>query len=67
MFPTGDVVEVWKVETRKDLDLVRVLSAFMRNRRGKFGEAEGLPFFVHENGHIFSKQELNENLSMLLS
>ena len=61
------MVEVWKVEKRKDLDPVRVLSTFMRNRRGKFGEAENLPLFLHENGHIFSKRELNENLSMLLS
>ena len=39
----------------------------MENRKEKLGEAENLPLFLHESGHIFSKQELNENLSMLLS
>ena len=39
----------------------------MENRKGKFREAENLPLFLHESGHIFSKQELNKNLSMLLS
>ena len=65
--PTGDVVEVWSVKDRLDLDPVSALSTFMRKRREKFSDAENLPLFLHENGHIFSKQELNDNLSLLLS
>ena len=61
------MVEVWRVDERKDLDPVSALTVFIGNRKGKFGEAENLPPFLHESGHIFSKQELNEDLSMLLS
>ena len=53
--PTGDVVEVWSVKDRLDLDPVSALSTFMRKRREKFGDAENLPLFLHENGHIFFK------------
>ena len=51
--PTGDIVEVWRVKDRKDLDPVSALPTFMENRKGKFGEAENLPLFLHESGHIF--------------
>ena len=43
--PMGDVVEVWSIEVRRDLDPVSALTTFMENRKGKFGDAENLPLF----------------------
>ena len=43
--PTGDVVEVWKVKDRLDLDPVTALSTFVRKRREKFGDAKTFLFF----------------------
>ena len=65
--PAGSIVEVWKVEMRKDLDPITALLTFLDLRKKVFGTAEALPVFLHENGAIFSKQELNNDLKNLLS
>ena len=65
--PQGDVVEVWKVPIRPDLDPVVALVAFLSARSEKFGSAEALPVFLHENGKIYSKNEFNLDLSTLLA
>ena len=64
---TGVVVEVWGVKGRLDLDPVTALSTFLKLRKDKFGEAEELPVFMHENGSLYSKQEMNRDLTDLLA
>ena len=64
---TGDLVEVWSVPDRPDLDPLAALNSYLRLRTSKFGPAEELPLFLHEDGSIFTKQEMNRDLSQLLS
>lgn len=44
-----------------------VKKAYQRRRHGLFGDAEKYPLFLHENGSIYTKQELNKDLYYLLS
>ena len=53
---TGDIVEVWEVPCRQDLDPVRILKSFVESRTVKFGKAEAFPLFPHEDGSIYFKQ-----------
>ena len=53
---TGDIVEVWEVPCRQDLDRVRILKSFVESRTVKFGKAEAFPLFPHEDGSIYFKQ-----------
>ena len=62
----GDTVEVWKVPERPDLDPVSALKAYLALRKDRFGDAEGLPVFLHENRNILSKEEFNKDLANLL-
>ena len=64
---TGDIVEVWDVPMREDLNPLRMLGAYVQRRREKFGEAETLPMFLHENGEIYTKLQLNTDLSNMLA
>ena len=41
--------------------------AFNNRRQRTFGLAKNMPFFLHENGNIYTKIELNEDLAMLLA
>ena len=59
--------QVWNIPERKDLDPVRALEAYDSRRNNTFGKAENLPFFLHENGSIYSKLELNQDLAELLA
>ena len=63
----GDVVEIWTIEGRADLDPVKKLKAYIQRRHELFGDAESYPLFLHEDGRIYSKQELNKDLAFLLS
>ena len=63
----GDIVEVWHVQERKDLDPITVLKAYLARRHEALGEAKNYPLFLHENGSIYSKHELNKDLDVLLA
>ena len=64
---TGDVVEIWPVPEKPNLDPILALKNYMSLREAVFGKAEDLPLFIHENGGIFTKQQMNSDLSALLS
>ena len=64
---TGDVLEVWAVAEIPDLDPVKVLRKFMQLRQDKFGDVEDYPLFLHENGSIFTKKQMNSDLQELLA
>ena len=49
------------------MDPVRALEAYNKRRPNFFEKIEDLPFFLHENGKIYTKVELNQDLAMLLS
>ena len=46
----GDMVEVWSVPERKDLDPITVLQGYLRRRQAVFGEAERYPLFCMREG-----------------
>ena len=62
---TGVIVEVWRVESRPDLDPVVALLTFMQLREKVFGKAEDLPVFLLESGAIYSHSDLNRDLTEL--
>ena len=64
---TGDVVEVWSVQEIPDLDPVTALRKYMQLRQELFGNSDQYPLFLHENGKIFTKQQMNKDLKELLS
>ena len=64
---TGDVVEVWAVPEIPDLDPITALTKFLQLRKSKFGEAESYPLFLHENGSVFTKKQMNIDLGVLLA
>ena len=64
---TGDIVEVWGLASRPDLDPVKTLRAYVDRRTKIFGLAEEMPLFLHSDGTIYSKVELNQDLAKLLS
>ena len=64
---TGDIVEVWSVPEIPDLDPVTALRKFLELRQSKFGEAQDYPLFLHENGRIFTKRQMNADLGELLA
>ena len=63
----GDVVEVWSVEENPQLDPVIALKHYMGLRSCLLGPAEEYPVFLHENGSLFTKAELNKDIKFLLS
>ena len=63
---TGDIVEVWSIPSRKDIDPISVLRAYSERRAKSFGQSNALPLFLHEDGSIYSKLEFNNDLTMLL-
>ena len=58
---------MWNVSACKDLNPVRAIRAYQKRREEKFGKAEELPMFLHENGTIFTKNELNSDLTKILA
>ena len=62
----GDVVEVWAVQERPDLDPVLALQKYMSLRNERFGLADTWPVFLHDTGAIFSKAQLNLDLKKML-
>ena len=55
------------MQERKDLDPITVLKAYFARRNEVFGEAKNYPLFLHENGSIYAKHELNKDLDVLLA
>ena len=64
---TGDVVEVWSTPEMPDLDPLTALTKYMQMRERKFGPAQDYPLFLHENGKILTKHQMNRDLKNLLS
>ena len=62
----GNVVEVWSVKDREDLDPVLALKFYLGMRNEKFGYDDELPVFVHEDGSNLSRSEFNKVLQQLL-
>ena len=60
-------MDVWNIPEKADLDPVRALKAFVDRRQEAFGPSENLPLFLHENGSIYTKIELNADLAILLA
>ena len=58
----GDVVEVWKVKENPGLD-----PCFLQLRLSVFGQANEFPVFLHQDGALYTKTELNMDLKNLLS
>ena len=63
----GDVVEVWSVTEIPGLDPMSALVNYLKLRTQAFGEMLHHPLFLHENGTIFTKQQMNAELRELLS
>lgn len=63
----GDVVEVWQVKENPYLDPVAALLCFMKLRNAAFGQAKDKPVFLHEDGSLYCKSELNVDLKVLLA
>ena len=62
------MVEVWTIPaSEKELDPVVALRAYMSRRTAVFGPAEGVPFSLHQDGSIYTKVELNQDLALLLA
>ena len=57
---------MWRVEKGEGLDPVNVLEAYNRRRIDLFGPSKTMPMFIHENGNIYTKLELNSDLTRLL-
>ena len=64
----GDIVEVWVVEEKVQLDPVVALKRFLSLRGSNLGSAaEDCPVFLHQDGSQYTKTELNKDLKDLLS
>ena len=63
----GDIVEVWKVSENEDMDPVLAVSRFLQFRNLAFGEANDKPVFLHQDGSLYTKAELNQDLRNLLA
>ena len=63
----GDVVEVWSVKENEQLDPVIALTQFISLRAANLGPAEKSPVFLHENGSLFTKAEMNKDIKLLLA
>ena len=64
---TGSVVEVWSVPEKPEVDPVAALLRFMNFRKEKFGDANPLPVFIHEDGKLLTSSEMNGLLRELLA
>ena len=60
-------LKVWNVSANEELNPLRFFKAYKRRREEIFGKAEMLPMFLHENGSIYSKVELNADLGKILA
>ena len=63
----GDLVEVWAVPEIPGLDPVVALRKYLQLRHDKFGKSADYPLFLHEDGSIFTKQQMNKDLKALLA
>ena len=64
---TGTIVEVWRVDSRPDLDPISTLKTFLDFRSKVFGNADQLPVFLKETGFSYTHGEFNSDLALLLS
>ena len=63
----GNIVEVWGLPARSELDPVIALQGYLRRRKALFGEAKDVPVFIHEDGSNLSKEEFNRDLKIILA
>ena len=63
----GDLVEVWAVAENPQLDPVLALRQYLGQRSHLMGPAEECPVFLHEDGSLYTKAELNRDLKLLLA
>ena len=49
------------------MDPMKVMRAYSEGRHSIFGQAKDKPMFLHEDGTIFTKLELNKDLADLLA
>ena len=63
----GDVIEVWAVKENQQLDPILALKHFLQLRSNSLGPAEDCPVFLHEDGSLYTKAELNKDIKELLS
>ena len=55
------------MEQDNTLDPVSAIQAYSNYRSSLFGQAEESPFFLHQDGRLYTKNELNLDLKALLS
>ena len=60
-------MEVWRVSENEDMDPVLAVSRFLQFRNIAFGEAKDKPVFLHQDGALYTKSEMNQDLKNLLS
>ena len=63
----GDIVEVWRVLENEDMDPVLAVSRFLQFRNETFGDLNDKPVFIHQDGSLYTKSELNKDLKDLLA
>ena len=63
----GDIVEVWRVLENEDMDPVLAVSRFLQLRKAAFGDLEDKPVFLHQDGSLYTKTEMNKDLKEILA
>ena len=63
----GNIVEIWGLPERVELDPVLALKGYLDRRSDMGNVATGLPVFIHRDGSNFTKAEFNNTLKELLS
>jgi hypothetical protein len=63
----GDIVEVWSVKEKAQLDPVIALKHYLSLRSTNLGSAADCPVFLHQDGAQYTKTDLNKDLKVLLS
>ena len=62
----GNVVEVWSLPEKEELDPVIALKSYLERRSSKFGDDDSRPVFIHEDGSNLSRSGFNKILKELL-
>ena len=60
-------MEVGKVKENPDLDPVLAVSCFMKFRSAEYGDSKENPVFIHKDGSLYTKSELNQDLKAIIS
>ena len=59
-------LKIWSIPDGKEIDPTIVVKAYKNRRMLLFDNAEDKPMFLHEDGSIYTKYELNSDLANLL-